>query len=140
MALDPFPLLTAAHGGPFFPASTPGFTTAVEQGFFREDDSFFNLPLLQSVNTTAVSTAAVEGSLKPESIIKETNHSSYLINNINCLANHNNNNNNNPKIENIHGGVGANFLHEEFSIGEWDLEDLMKDVPSSFPCLNFQVQ
>ncbi|XP_038902259.1 transcription factor MYB83-like [Benincasa hispida] len=135
IALDPFPFL-AAHGGPFFPATTATFTTGVEPGYFQEDESFFsNLPLLQSVNTTTA-----ERSLKTETVVKEANHSNYLMNNINCLANHNNISNNNPKIDNnINGGVGANFLHEEFSIGEWDLEDLMKDVPS-FPCLNFQVQ
>lgn len=145
IAIDPFPFL-ATHGGPFFPATTPTFTTGVEPGYFQEDESFFsNLPLLQSVNatTTTVATTAVaiaERSLKTETVVKEANHSNYLINNINCLANHNNISNNNPKNDNtINAEVGANFLHEEFSIGEWDLEDLMKDVPS-YPCLNFQVQ
>lgn len=144
VALNPFPLLAAAHSGPFFPTTTPTFTGRVESGYFREDDSFFELPLLQNVNTTTITTVAatVEGSLNAETIIKETNHNNYLIDNINCLANHNYNNNNNPRIiENINGGiVGANFLHEEFSIGDWDLEDLMKDVSTSFPCLDFQVQ
>ncbi|XP_022148823.1 transcription factor MYB46-like [Momordica charantia] len=139
LALDTFPLLATAHGGPFFSAATaPTFTGGIEPALFRDEDSFFNLPLLQNVNTT-------EGSLKTETIIKETNHSNYLINNMNSVLpnhNNNNNNNNNPKVESIiNGGVGNNnYLQEEFSIGEWDLDDLMKDVPSSFPCLNFQVQ
>ncbi|KAA0041411.1 hypothetical protein IC582_009864 [Cucumis melo] len=145
IGLDPFPFISA-HSGPFFSTTTSTFT-GVEPSFFHEDhESFFsNLPLLQSVNntTTVTATTVVERSLKNETIVKEANHSNYLINNINCLANHNNfSNNNNPKTDNNinGGGVGANnFLHEEFSIGEWDLDDLMKDVPS-FPCLNFQVQ
>ncbi|XWS73540.1 hypothetical protein CRYUN_Cryun02cG0138300 [Craigia yunnanensis] len=41
--------------------------------------------------------------------------------------------NNNNKSENIAGAAIGNFwLEEELKVGEWDLEDLMKDV-SSFP-------
>lgn len=48
-----------------------------------------------------------------------------------------NNNNNNIKAENL-GGVENGFQNqEELIMGEWDLEDLMKDV-SSFPFLDFQ--
>ncbi|EOY32663.1 Myb domain protein 46, putative [Theobroma cacao] len=45
--------------------------------------------------------------------------------------------NNNYKAENIAGAVGNFWLGEEIKVGEWDLEDLMKDV-SSFPFLDFQ--
>ncbi|KAG6605912.1 Transcription factor MYB46, partial [Cucurbita argyrosperma subsp. sororia] len=117
IALDSFPLLSTTHGVPFFPNGS------VEMGFYREDDSFFNLPLLQSVNTTTATATATATAVTGG----ETKHSNYLINN-------------NPKMEGINGEAGANFIHEEFSMGEWELEDLMKDVPSSFPCLNFQVQ
>ena len=48
------------------------------------------------------------------------------------------NNNNNNKSENIAGAAVGNFwLGEELKVGEWDLEDLMKDA-SSFPFLDFQ--
>ncbi|KAG6570392.1 Transcription factor MYB46, partial [Cucurbita argyrosperma subsp. sororia] len=130
-ASDPSPSIIALD--PF-----PTFTAEAEPGFFLEHDSFFNnLPVLQRVNTTTVVTTATTAAT---TLVKEANHGNYLISNINCLANHNNNTNNNPKIENINGGVGPTFVHEEFSIGEWELEDLMKDVPSCFPYLNFQVQ
>nr|AXF54209.1 MYB2 [Cucurbita pepo] len=130
-ASDPSPSIIALD--PF-----PAFTADAEPGFFLEHDSFFNnLPVLQRVNTTTVVTTATTAAT---TLAKEANHGNYLISNINCLANHNNNSNNNPKMENINGGVGTNFVHEEFSIGEWELEDLMKDVPSCFPYLNFQVQ
>ncbi|XVF47395.1 hypothetical protein PTKIN_Ptkin03bG0105600 [Pterospermum kingtungense] len=47
-------------------------------------------------------------------------------------------NNNNNKSENIGGAAVGNFwLGEELKVGEWELEDLMKDV-SSFPFLDFQ--
>ncbi|XWS71149.1 hypothetical protein CRYUN_Cryun03dG0114300 [Craigia yunnanensis] len=47
-------------------------------------------------------------------------------------------NNNNNKSENIAGAAVGNFwLGEELKVGEWDLEDLMKDA-SSFPFLDFQ--
>ncbi|MBA0700124.1 hypothetical protein Goari_001694, partial [Gossypium aridum] len=56
----------------------------------------------------------------------------------------NNNNNNNivdcsMKSENVMTGaaVGNFWLGEEIKVGDWDLEDLMKDV-SSFPFLDFQ--
>ncbi|KAK8545071.1 hypothetical protein V6N13_066383 [Hibiscus sabdariffa] len=53
----------------------------------------------------------------------------------------NNNNNNNPFSiinNNIKSENGGSFwLGEELKVGEWDLEELMKDV-SSFPFLDFQ--
>ncbi|KAL4326150.1 hypothetical protein GQ457_11G018860 [Hibiscus cannabinus] len=47
--------------------------------------------------------------------------------------------NNDIKSENVTAGpAGGNFwLGEELKVGEWDLEDLMKDV-SSFPFIDFQ--
>ncbi|TYH93507.1 hypothetical protein ES332_A13G258900v1 [Gossypium tomentosum] len=59
-------------------------------------------------------------------------------------TNNNNINNNNivdcsMKSENVMTGaaIGNFWLGEEIKVGEWDLEDLMKDV-SSFPFLHFQ--
>ncbi|KAK9273563.1 hypothetical protein L1049_018373 [Liquidambar formosana] len=49
-----------------------------------------------------------------------------------------NNYNNSSKVENM-GGDGNYWEREELRIGEWDLEELMRDV-SSFPLLDFQLQ
>ncbi|KAJ4844005.1 hypothetical protein Tsubulata_010779 [Turnera subulata] len=50
-------------------------------------------------------------------------------------------NSNNIKAENVddEGGVGNFWQGEELKVGEWDLEELMKDV-SSFPFLDFRVE
>lgn len=49
-------------------------------------------------------------------------------------------NNKNIKAENnIVAGVGNVWQGEELNVGEWDLEELMKDV-SSFPSLDFRVE
>ncbi|KAK8345363.1 hypothetical protein V6Z12_A07G143000 [Gossypium hirsutum] len=49
-----------------------------------------------------------------------------------------NSKNNNSKSDNIGNAAVGNFwIGEEIKVGEWDLEDLMKDV-SSFPFLDFQ--
>ncbi|XP_022756264.1 transcription factor MYB46-like [Durio zibethinus] len=54
------------------------------------------------------------------------------------LINSSSGNNNNNRSENIASVAVGNFwLGEELKVGEWDLEDLMKDV-SSFPFLDFQ--
>ena len=50
----------------------------------------------------------------------------------------NNNYNNSNKVENM-VGVGNFWEGEELRIGEWNLEDLMRDV-SSFPFLDFHVE
>ncbi|KAL5567133.1 hypothetical protein UlMin_030297 [Ulmus minor] len=67
-------------------------------------------------------------------------------NNRNSSANNNSMNslvncNNNIKVENNVGDVVENFYRTDHALtmGEWDLEDLMKDV-SSFPFLDFQFQ
>ncbi|GMJ15536.1 myb domain protein 83 [Hibiscus trionum] len=64
---------------------------------------------------------------------------------ITATANNINNNpfstmNNNIKSENVTAGpaVGNFWLGEELKVGEWDLEDLMKDVSSFPPFLDFQ--
>ncbi|GMI89070.1 myb domain protein 83 [Hibiscus trionum] len=58
--------------------------------------------------------------------------------NINNLVNSGNSKNNNIKSENIGNAAVGNFwIGEELKVGEWDFEDLMKDV-SSFPFLDFQ--
>ncbi|KAJ0021119.1 hypothetical protein Pint_31081 [Pistacia integerrima] len=76
------------------------------------------------------------GSMEENVNVKiENNHNnSYEHENNNGLINNMNyNNNNNNKGENL-GGVGSFWQgsSEEIKFGEWDLEELMKDV-SSFP-------
>lgn len=64
----------------------------------------------------------------------ETNHSDYYFDDIkinNMLSNCNiiESNNNNNKIES-RGEVVENLFQEQFNLGEWDFEELMKDVSS----------
>ncbi|CAL1391147.1 unnamed protein product [Linum trigynum] len=70
--------------------------------------------------------------------------------NIKGESNHHNNNNHHHHNNNLGGGGGggvnntnnlANFWQgeDQLKVGEWDLEELMKDV-SSFPFLDFQVE
>lgn len=81
------------------------------------------VPPLESIST--------EESFKSERIYTNSNY----FNTTNPIIGYNNNNN--IKAENL-GGVGNCFQDQEEPImGEWDLEDLMKDV-SSFPFLDFQ--
>lgn len=90
------------------------------------------VPPLESVCTIS------DHNLKVESTCNtDTNNTCYFddINRIifnNC---NNNTNNINKRGENRVAGV-ENLFQEELTIGEWDLEELMKDV-SSFPFLDF---
>ncbi|CAN4119885.1 unnamed protein product [Withania somnifera] len=63
-------------------------------------------------------------------------------NNLNNMTNlnisHNFDNNSNIKVENF-GGIGNYWEGDDLKVGEWDLEELMKDV-SPFPFLDFQVE
>nr|GMD20597.1 transcription factor MYB46-like [Ipomoea batatas] len=91
----------------------------------------FMVPPLESVKS--------EGFVSRMSIHNTTNPS-HNTNNINTnnidINNHFMNNNNNVKVENVGGGFGSYWDNG----GEWDLEELMKDVPNSFPFLDFQVE
>ncbi|XVE60013.1 hypothetical protein DITRI_Ditri05aG0092500 [Diplodiscus trichospermus] len=71
--------------------------------------------------------------------LKTENQSDRNINNpFNVINRTSSSNSNNIKSENVAGAAVGNFwLGEELKVGEWDLEDLMKDV-SSFPFLDFQ--
>ncbi|XP_044506880.1 transcription factor MYB46-like [Mangifera indica] len=63
----------------------------------------------------------------------ENNHNNLHDDNNGLIMNMNNNNNNNNSEEEILGGIGSFWQgSEEMKFGEWDLEELMKDV-SSFP-------
>ncbi|KAK4358878.1 hypothetical protein RND71_021107 [Anisodus tanguticus] len=61
-------------------------------------------------------------------------------NNMTNLMNtsHNFNSSGNIKVENF-GGIGNYWEGDDLKVGEWDLEELMKDV-SPFPFLDFQVE
>ncbi|KAJ8543800.1 hypothetical protein K7X08_025418 [Anisodus acutangulus] len=61
-------------------------------------------------------------------------------NNMTNLMNtsHTCNNSGNIKVENF-GGIGNYWEGDDLKVGEWDLEELMKDV-SPFPFLDFQVE
>lgn len=53
-------------------------------------------------------------------------------------------NNTSVKAENNNGDLHdhgvESYFQAELTVGEWDLEDLMKDVSSSFPFLDFQLE
>ncbi|TXG73307.1 hypothetical protein EZV62_001886 [Acer yangbiense] len=85
-----------------------------EQGYFGE----IYVPPLESVSK--------EENVKTENNHRNTNNNNQLVNNTNIV-------NDNDKAENVTDGVG-NFSwqeEEEIKLGEWDLEELMKDVSST---------
>ncbi|KAF3452538.1 hypothetical protein FNV43_RR02971 [Rhamnella rubrinervis] len=111
-------------GDMFFGDSNGGLSGAANLG--AESELF--VPPLESISS--------EESFKSERIY--TNNNYFNTTNPTIIGYSNNNsNNNNIKAENL-GGVENRFQdQEELIMGEWDLEDLMKDV-SSFPFLDFQ--
>ncbi|KAL3529863.1 hypothetical protein ACH5RR_009185 [Cinchona calisaya] len=89
------------------------------------------VPPLQTVNVQK--TASTMGNFVDRtSNNNRVDNRSNLINN----CNNNGNSNNNNKVENM-AGFGSYWEGEELRVGEWDLEELMKDV-SSFPLPDFQ--
>ncbi|XP_019163813.1 PREDICTED: transcription factor MYB86-like [Ipomoea nil] len=83
----------------------------------------FMVPPLESVNNVECHVVKSEGFVNNN-------------NNINTNINNHFMNNNNVKVENVGGGFGSYWDNG----GEWDLEELMKDVPNSFPFLDFQLE
>ncbi|PHT68695.1 Transcription factor MYB32 [Capsicum annuum] len=74
--------------------------------------------------------------------VERSNHhlNNNNLNNMSSLnsTSHNFNSSSNIKVENF-GGIGNYWEGDELKVGEWDLEELMKDV-SPFPFLDFQVE
>ncbi|XP_054813759.1 transcription factor MYB46-like [Prosopis cineraria] len=117
-----------SNGGPCFPQN--GADPNINNGFYVENGVFgigsvnigaegeLFVPPLESVNNPIT-----DNLQKLEN--RDTNVNSYF-DNINSIVNNCNNN---------RGGV-EDLFQEELTLGEWDLEDLMKDV-SSFPFLDF---
>uniref|UniRef100_A0A1S3DW36 Transcription factor MYB83-like n=1 Tax=Cicer arietinum TaxID=3827 RepID=A0A1S3DW36_CICAR len=99
-----------------------------------EEMEMYNVPPLESVSVTS------ENNIKMENINaicngKDTNNiSSYHFDDIN--NNINVNNSCNGSDENRAHHEVENLFHEDLNVGDWDLEELMKDV-SSFPFLDF---
>lgn len=91
-------------------------------------EQFF--PALESIRTGENSTKTLENTFD-----RNPNNNNNSYNNI--IINSNNNNTSN-KVENM-VGVGNFWEGEDLRIGEWNLEDLMRDV-SSFPFLDFHVE
>ncbi|KAK7262517.1 hypothetical protein RJT34_30091 [Clitoria ternatea] len=90
-----------------------------------DQGDMYNVPPLENVSTTS------DHNLKLESTCNtDTNHNSNYFDDINMV----NNNTNNKKAH--HGVDHNNLFQEELTMGEWDLEELMKDV-SSFPFIEF---
>lgn len=76
-----------------------------------------------------------EESFKTDQRIYNTNY----FNNINNMASNKINNSDNIKTENLGGGVEDCFQEDQDQLimGDWDFDDLMKDV-SSIPFLDYQ--
>jgi len=140
--IDRLPLLD--HGqnmpvsGGFFNGTEPYFSAQSgvdHKGFYLENGGVFGsvnigaegdmyVPPLESVSTTS------DHNLKVESTCNTDTNNSYF-DDINSVIL---NNCSNKRTEN-RAGV-ENLFQEELTMGEWDLEELMKDV-SSFPFLDF---
>ncbi|KAL5831969.1 hypothetical protein ACOSQ4_017323 [Xanthoceras sorbifolium] len=94
-----------------------------EQGYFGE----IYVPPLKSIS--------IEENVKTENnsydYSRNTDNNN-LANNTNIVVN-SNNSNSNYKAENVGVGIGNfSWQGEDIKLGEWDLEELMKDVPSPF--------
>ena len=146
--IDRLPMLE--HGlnmpcsGGFFNSTGPCFSSSQSgvdnKGIYLENGGVFGsvnigaegdvyVPPLESVSTTS------DHNLKVESTCNTDTNNSYFDDINSILLNNCNINSNNKRAENRAGGV-ENLFQEELTIGEWDLEELMKDV-SSFPFLDF---
>nr|QSD99604.1 MYB family transcription factor [Melilotus albus] len=116
MNIDTLPMLD--HGG-YFNTTMPCFSS--QSGFEISKDSY-----LENVNI------GVEGGVENK-CKRETNNSDYNFDDINSVLINNCNiiESNNNKTEN-RGEVVENLFQEQFNLGEWDFEELMKDVSSFF--------
>ena len=137
--------LNMTSSGGFFNSKGPCFSSSQSgvdnnKGFYLENGGVFGsvnigaegdvyVPPLESVSTTS------DHNLKVESTCNTDTNNSYFDDINSILLNNCNINSNNKRAENRAGGV-ENLFQEELTIGEWDLEELMKDV-SSFPFLDF---
>ncbi|GAV59769.1 Myb_DNA-binding domain-containing protein [Cephalotus follicularis] len=130
---DPLPIME--HGVHMFsasgyfnaPSSMPQIGVGID-GFYEEHGDFggelYNIPPLESISID-------ENDKIPNTYDSNTDNSpckNIFINGVNTY------NTNNNKT-----GVGNYCQGEELKVGDWDLEELMKDVPS-FPFLGFQVK
>ncbi|PIN00860.1 Transcription factor, Myb superfamily [Handroanthus impetiginosus] len=97
------------------------------------EGQLFNIPPLESTNM-------VEESSKIQNLgqIRSDSNNNIVHNKNNMVDYQCNTNINNIKVENEEG-FGSYWEGEELKMGEWDLEELMKDAPS-FPFLDFQVE
>ncbi|KAI3461098.1 hypothetical protein Pfo_017761 [Paulownia fortunei] len=93
----------------------------------------FNIPPLESTNIT-------EESSKIENLVEiRSDSNNNIVHSMSNIVNQCGSNINSIKVENEEGFGGYWEGEEELRVGEWDLEELMKDVPS-FPLLDFQVE
>ncbi|KAK6937129.1 SANT/Myb domain [Dillenia turbinata] len=102
-----------------------------ENGTFGAEGELF-VPPLESANFEYVKNENTYDD-------RNTNTNNCLFSNADSIISNNSNNNVN-KVDQLNSGVGNNWVGgEDLRIGEWDFEDLMRDV-SSFPFLDFQVE
>lgn len=125
--IDSLPMLE--HGLNMMGCSSNGYmintTSCISQVGMNNCGNFggeFYVPPLESIS------CCIEENIKAENSFYDHRNP----NNLNA----NNNNANNNKVDQNIGGVGNLLQGEEIKLGEWDFEELMKDV-SSFPYLDF---
>ncbi|CAL0322133.1 unnamed protein product [Lupinus luteus] len=114
------------------------------KSFYLENDGIFG-----SVNNIGIEGDMFVPHLESANTINTTDHNNHhIVDNITCKRETNNNSTYFDDINNIlnncnvsknkrcENRAGGNLFQEELTIGEWDLEELMKDV-SYFPFLDF---
>ncbi|XP_058073100.1 transcription factor MYB46-like [Magnolia sinica] len=98
------------------------------------------VPPLESVSLEDSIITTIAHSISDNNITYDNNNN---INNDINIPNNNHNNNNNNNNNNKGGSViesGNYWGGENLRVGEWELEDLMGDISSYFPFLDFQVE
>ncbi|GLT78772.1 hypothetical protein SLA2020_502980 [Shorea laevis] len=119
------------------PAATSMAQVGVNNSFYAENGMFggVEIGLERDIYVPPLKSISIDIEEQNPKTENTYDRSSNNVNNlINCVSS---SNFNNDKTENM-TSVGNFWVGEELKIGEWDLEDFMKDV-SFFP-LDFQVQ
>ena len=123
----------------FFGSENIGVLSSANIG--SESDIF--VPPLESISSTDQESYKIYDDNDHDQMIRNSNNNYMIMNNINTILNcntktklaHHDQNQLSHGVENSY-----NFqAHDQLTVGDWDLEDLMKDV-SSFPFLDFQIE
>ncbi|GAB4835214.1 hypothetical protein Ancab_000123 [Ancistrocladus abbreviatus] len=102
-----------------------------------------NIGLQGELSVPPIGSVCIEENAKAENIFarnpNNNNHHHHLDNNLfNSMNNTIHNCINGPKLE-ITAGDGSNWEGDDIRLGEWDLEDFIRDVPA-LPFLDYQLE